>query len=305
MGQIGQMARKRKDYSIEEIEKKYSQHELYQLILFDNLSYYKPLVYFPDKLCLKCGKNPITKKNQLSKNNECMECHNKLKKQVYEYIINNKLNDELVIFEGDCIIENKLYLGNIESSYLKDKLKDLGITHILMISYFVTPLFPDDFIYENIEVNDFDNENILIYFIKGIKFIEQSKICYTHCQLGRSRSASFVIAYVMYSKRIHFSEAYDFVRSKRSQALPNEGFQCQLEDLDIILYNFDYNLDQCDEFIKSYFEIRDKLIESEKEFLEKRKEEKKFKPKYEDDFNFGLNEDEDEEDIPEEEKLEE
>ena len=59
---MGQSIRKRKDYSIEEIEKKYSKHELNQLILYDNLSYYKPVVYIPEKLCEICNKNPITKK---------------------------------------------------------------------------------------------------------------------------------------------------------------------------------------------------------------------------------------------------
>lgn len=299
---MGQMMRKRKDYSIEEIEKKYSEHELYQLILYDNLSYYKPLEYDPQKLCRNCGKNPITKKNQLSNNSECNDCHNLLKKESYEY--SQKYKSIFPnIFDADCILENKLYLGDIGSSYSKEKLKEIGITHILMISYFVTPLFPDDFVYENIEVNDFCNENILIYFIKSIKFIEQSKICYTHCQLGKSRSASFVIAYVMFKKKIHFSEAYDFVRSKRKKAFPNEGFQVQLEDFDIILNNFNYDLDKCDKFIKSYFENRDKLIESEEEFIKKRREEIKDKPKYEDQYYDELKEDE--EDIPEEEKLEE
>ena len=299
---MGQSIRKRKDYSIEEIEKKYSKHELNQLILYNNLSYYKPIEYIPEKLCEICNKNPITKKNQLSGNKECMICHNMIKQRSYDYIINHELNT-FIIFEGDCILENKLYLGNISSSFLKDKLKELGITHILMVSYFVTPIFPNDFIYENIEVNDNTNENILIYLVKGVKFIEQSKICYTHCQLGKSRSASFVIAYVMYKKKIHFSEAYDFVRAKRHKALPNEGFQCQLEDFDIILYNFDYDLDKCDEFIKSYFDNREKLIESEKDFLEKRKEEKKNKQIYEDEFYNKF--EEEEEDIPEEEKIEE
>ena len=139
-----------------------------------------------------------------------------------------------------------------------------------MVGYFMTPLFPDDFKYENIEINDNQNENILKYLVKGIKFIEESQICYTHCQLGKSRSASIVIAYVMYKNKIHFSEAFDFVREKRTIAFPNEGFQWQLEDFDIIMYNFDYDLDKCDEFIQKFFENWENLRESEKEYLSKR-----------------------------------
>ena len=172
------------------------------------------------------------------------------------------------------MLENKLYLGGIISSFVKEEMKKIGITHILMVGYFMTPLYPEDFKYENIEVNDNKNENIIRYLVKGIKFIDESNVCYTHCQLGKSRSAAVVMAYVMYKKRIHFSEAFDFVKEKRNVAFPNEGFQWQLEDFDIILNNFNYNLNKCDEFIKNFFENKEALIKSEKSYLLKRKKRK-------------------------------
>ena len=257
---------KRNDYTNEAIEKKYSTEELTRLVLVDSIFNYPQKRYFPHKKCLRCRKFPIPKEFQLSDNRECLDCYDFVKKENYDYIM-KCIEEEEYTFEGDCILENKLYLGGIRSSFLKDKLKELGITHILMVGYFMTPLFPDDFKYENIEVNDNRNDNILKHLVKGIKFIEESNICYTHCQLGKSRSASIVIAYVMYKNKIHFSEAFDFVRGKRKVAFPNEGFQWQLEDFDIILYNFDYDLDKCDEFIKNFFENRENLKKSEKAFL--------------------------------------
>ena len=265
--------RKREDYTKEEIEKKYSTEQLTRLVLFDSVYKYPPRIYIPNKLCFECGKNPITKEFQLSENRECLECYAILKKENYDYIM-KCIAEGQYQFEGDCILENKLYLGGIKSSFLKEKLKKFGITHILMVGYFMTPIFPDDFKYENIEINDNQNENILKHLVKGIKFIEQSQICYTHCQLGKSRSASFVIAYVMYKNKMHFSEAFDFVKEKRPFAFPNEGFQWQLEDFDIILNNFDYDLKKCDEFIKNFLENRKNLEESEKEYLQKRFDEK-------------------------------
>jgi hypothetical protein len=139
-----------------------------------------------------------------------------------------------------------------------------------MVGYYMTPIFPDEFTYGNIECDDNQHENILQYLIEGIKFIDSSEVCYCHCQIGKSRSAAFVMAYVMYNYKMHFSKAFDFVRQKRRIAFPNEGFQCQLEDLDIIMSNFDYDLDKCDAFIKNYFEKRESLKESEKDYLEKR-----------------------------------
>ena len=78
----------------------------------------------------------------------------------------------------------------------------------------------------------------------------------------------------MFKNKIHFSPAFNLVRSKRLSAFPNEGFQCQLEDLDIILNNYDYDLDKCDDFIKKYFENKENLKNTEKEYLKKRKKEK-------------------------------
>ena len=264
---------KRNDYKKEEIEKKYSNDELTKLVLYDYVFLYPPKKYFPNRLCEMCGQNPITKEFQLSDNKECMKCYEEVKKENFNYIM-QCIKEEHYVFEGNCILENKLYLGGIRSSFLKEEMKKLGITHILMVGYFMTPLFPDDFIYDNIEVNDNKNENILKNLIKGIKFIDQSGVCYTHCQLGKSRSAAFSIAYVMYKNKIHFSEAFDFVQEKRYVAFPNEGFQCQLEDLDIIMSNFDYDLDKCDEFIKKFFENAENLIKSEHEYLQKRREKK-------------------------------
>ena len=274
-----QLPRKRNDYTKEEIEKKYSTLELSRLILYNNIHNYSPRMYFPEKLCTACGKNKVPEKYQLSEVPECEECYIIERKRNFDYML-RIFKEENLNFEGDCIIENKLYLGNIRSSYLKEDLKKIGITHILMVGYYLTPIYPEEFIYENIEVDDNQHENILQYLIKGIKFIEDSKICFSHCQMGKSRSAAFVMAYVMYKYKIHFSKAFNFVRNKRRVAFPNEGFQCQLEDFDIIMSNFDYDLDKCEEFIKNYFEKRESLKKSEKDYLDKRFIEKKKENSY-------------------------
>ena len=211
-------------------------------------------------------KNKTTEKLQISGFLLCDECYKKEKEDNFKEML-NIFSEKKLIFEGDIIIEDKLILGSIESSYLKDKLKELGVTHILMIGFFMTPIYPQDFIYENYEVNDYSNENILQYLVEGIRFIDNSKVCYCHCQLGKSRSASFAIAYVMYKNRIHFSKAFNFVKKKRKMIFPNEGFQCQLEDFDIILSNFDYDLNKCDEYIKKYLEERDEIRMKEKKYI--------------------------------------
>ncbi len=60
--------------------------------------------------------------------------------------------------------------------------------------------------------------------------------------MGISRSASVVIAYIMYKNKMKFKEAYDFVHKKRNVISPNMGFQEQLEKFEKILIENNYNL---------------------------------------------------------------
>ena len=275
--------RKRKDYELSEIEKKYTEEDLSKLIILNYIQNYPKLRVVPGRICNICRKNLVEEQLQLSGFILCNECYQKEKDENFKEMI-KILSERNITYEGSTILDSKLILGSIETSFLKDKLKSLGVTHVLMIGYFMTPIYPEDFIYGNFEINDDSHENILQYLIEGIKFIDNSSICYCHCQLGKSRSASFVIAYIMYKNKIHFSEAFNLVRKKRKMIFPNEGFQCQLEDFDIILSNYDYDLNKCDEFIKKYLKERDELRIKEKDYIIKTLQEhaEKGKRKYSD-----------------------
>jgi protein-tyrosine phosphatase len=50
-----------------------------------------------------------------------------------------------------------------------------------------------------------------------------------HCEVGVSRSASLAIARVMDTDGLRFFEAYQQVRTRRPQVLPNVGFAAQLQ----------------------------------------------------------------------------
>lgn len=62
-----------------------------------------------------------------------------------------------------------------------------------------------------------------------------------YCTDGVSRSAAIVIAYLMYCKRKTYSDAYAFVKLKRSVAKPNFGFVKQLQNFEKSL-NLDKDL---------------------------------------------------------------
>ncbi|KAF9181970.1 Dual specificity protein phosphatase 9 [Haplosporangium sp. Z 767] len=58
-----------------------------------------------------------------------------------------------------------------------------------------------------------------------------------HCQLGVSRSASLVIAYVMRSQGIGLTEAYDFVKQQSGVISPNMSLMYQLAEFEKSLKN--------------------------------------------------------------------
>ena len=58
------------------------------------------------------------------------------------------------------------------------------------------------------------------------------------CAKGISRSATIMIAYVMFRDNKNHNDAYNFVKSKRSVIEPNIGFCFQLETFNTQIHNF-------------------------------------------------------------------
>ncbi|KAF9204287.1 Dual specificity protein phosphatase 10 [Haplosporangium sp. Z 27] len=76
--------------------------------------------------------------------------------------------------------------------------------------------------------------NLQSEFPGAFAFIEEAKNkggkVLVHCQLGVSRSASLVIAYVMKSLQMNLTDAYDFVKSRSSVISPNMSLMYQLSE---------------------------------------------------------------------------
>ena len=88
-------------------------------------------------------------------------------------------------------------------------------------------------------IEDFPNIDISKYFSEAFEFIEKAKnnqsIVFVHCQMGKSRSVSIVIAYLMKYFKHSFASAFDFVRSRRKIAFPNIGFIKKLKEYEQFL----------------------------------------------------------------------
>ena len=61
---------------------------------------------------------------------------------------------------------------------------------------------------------------------------------------GVSRSATIVIAYLMWTQHLKYKEALEKVKEKRPLVGPNEGFEKQLEMFEKYLIDNDYDIEK-------------------------------------------------------------
>ncbi|KAJ9154369.1 hypothetical protein P3X46_027713 [Hevea brasiliensis] len=135
-----------------------------------------------------------------------------------------------------CQIEQGLFLGSVGAANNKDILKSKNITHILTVANTLAPAYQNDFIYKVIGVADKEDSNLRQYFDECFNFIDEAKRqgggVLVHCFVGRSRSVTIVVAYLMKKHGMSVSQALEYVRNRRPQAAPNSGFISQLLDFE-------------------------------------------------------------------------
>lgn len=127
-----------------------------------------------------------------------------------------------------------LYIGNFQSAtklgVLVDKYK---ISHIIVCGKALKCHFPDDFKYLMISIDDSHDQDIHQYFESTNAFIklgtENNGKVLVHCHAGVSRSATLVLAYLMYEYHMTLDDAKALLKSKRPCTCPNRGFLLQLE----------------------------------------------------------------------------
>ncbi|XP_043733814.1 serine/threonine/tyrosine-interacting-like protein 2 [Cervus elaphus] len=123
----------------------------------------------------------------------------------------------------------------------KGRLKRLGITHILNAAHgtgvYTGPEFYTglEIQYLGVEVDDFPEVNISQHFRKAAEFLDEALLTYrgkvlVSSEMGISRSAVLVVAYLMIFHNMAVLEALMTVRKKRA-IYPNDGFLKQLREL--------------------------------------------------------------------------
>ncbi|KAF2035448.1 dual specificity protein phosphatase 12 [Setomelanomma holmii] len=129
----------------------------------------------------------------------------------------------------------KLYIGGMFTLRRREALQQANITHVLSVlrSPLDQELFRPFKKHMIVEVDDVEDENLLEHLPATNRFIKDGLDSgggvLVHCAMGKSRSATAVIAYLMQVHNISPAEALTHLRQARSICEPNEGFMKQLE----------------------------------------------------------------------------
>ena len=162
---------------------------------------------------------------KINNKNENVEKKEEIKKEETQLSLNKKYLRPI------SQITQNIYLGNIYDAQNIDKLIKLGIQKVLL-------LITDEFI----KISDFPRENIIKYFGECLLFINDDKKVLVHCFAGSSRSATIIIAYLMWKNQLNFIDSCNLLQKIRPIIYPNYGFVRQLKMFEKLLKKNKYNI---------------------------------------------------------------
>ncbi|KAM9773252.1 LOW QUALITY PROTEIN: dual specificity phosphatase 29-like [Syngnathus typhle] len=168
--------------------------------------------------------------------------HNDVTPSCYE--LDKILNRGCVAYTPYNQVWPGVYIGDEATAKDKLKLKQLGITHILNAAEGTwnnvdtgAGYYGDmDVVYHGVVAYDTPSFDLSQYFFTATDFIQtaladpQHKVL-VHCVMGRSRSATLFLAYLMIGEGVTLAAAAEHIKTHR-RILPNWGFLKQLRQLD-------------------------------------------------------------------------
>eukprot|EP00761_Pharyngomonas_kirbyi_P000205 gb/GECH01000205.1/.p1 GENE.gb/GECH01000205.1/~~gb/GECH01000205.1/.p1 ORF type:complete len:332 (+),score=71.30 gb/GECH01000205.1/:1-996(+) len=131
------------------------------------------------------------------------------------------------------LLDNFLFLGSGWDGSSVRQLKSQGITYVLNVaSEWKDPTrYTKDMSYKHVYMKDIITQNIIEHFDECFQFIDEAKKrkekILIHCVMGKSRSVSVIIGYVITRDIMNFKEAYHYIKTRRPIRL-NMGFIEQL-----------------------------------------------------------------------------
>ena len=134
------------------------------------------------------------------------------------------------------VIEGFMWLGSGRDADNVDDLLDKRITHVLNVTseWRESPRYRDhQIVFRRLVIKDFVTESIAGHFESAFAFIDQCRDkggrIFIHCVVGKSRSSSVVLAYLMKTENQLLREAFEHVKRTRDFIRPNDNFLTELQ----------------------------------------------------------------------------
>ncbi|XP_001199374.3 dual specificity protein phosphatase 22-like isoform X1 [Strongylocentrotus purpuratus] len=126
-----------------------------------------------------------------------------------------------------------IFVGNFRDSKDETQLGNNNITHILSIHDNAKPIRPDKE-YLCFSADDAPGQNLIQFFSESNNFIHKCRLeggnVLIHCLAGVSRSVTLTVAYMMTVTDYKWEDCLRAVKTCRTVAHPNFGFQRQLQE---------------------------------------------------------------------------
>ena len=140
--------------------------------------------------------------------------------------------EEHLIFPS-CVVEGRFYQGSLESVSKLRVLNSLGVRLVVCAAAELLPLFPGQFDYVHLPVDDTPREDILSHFEDVYRRLDQAferqEPVLVHCAMGISRSSTITIMFLMRKFGLSSQQAFAILQKRRPFVQPNPGFRLQLE----------------------------------------------------------------------------
>lgn len=151
----------------------------------------------------------------------------------------------------NCVLFNKLYIGDGEHASNAKMMNDLNITHIVNVTneewILDRKILEQEILHCQICLKDNQSSDeskseisMVDHFQQANKFIadavNDNKRVLIHCAGGKSRSATFCLAYLMFAEKLSLVVAYGMLSNCRPKIYPNDAFLKQLEEYEVILF---------------------------------------------------------------------
>ena len=156
---------------------------------------------------------------------ECNICHKYIETYLFKIHINLHPSQ---IFDW-------MFLGSYQNACDINELRRNKINYILNCAAECTNInLPKDIIEYHLNIKDEKNFCLFPFFEEANIFINKvrfsGKILLIHCKFGISRSVSLVMAFLIKNFGFNVKNAFNFIKRRREQINPNQGFINQLID---------------------------------------------------------------------------